>query len=91
MSMKVAIDGRSFFGGYEVQCECGDRWKGTGEELRHGFFSPALPIAEAVVHMRLCHPGVQLDVHMTADFESWLASYWEWANMREASQLTVPR
>src|SRR5258708_3188943 len=87
--MKIAVDGRSLFGSYECQCECGLTWKGEGEELRPGLYSPALPIAEAVVHMKMCHPELQLDLRMTADFQHWLTHYWEISSLRVATAIEI--
>lgn len=74
--MKIAIDG-SPTGGYRADCECGTSWSGTTFRDRSTYFSPALPVAEAVVHMRMCHDNVGLQLCFTWRFENWLEKYWE--------------
>jgi hypothetical protein len=87
--VKIAIDGSKATGRYRVDCECGTSWTGEGEMLGIMQFSPALPVAETVVHMRLEHPEQELDARFSARFNSWLAAYWDAANIREMSKLTT--
>lgn len=74
--MKIAIDG-SPQGGYRADCECGTSWSGTTLRDESRFASPALPVAEAVVHMRMCHDNVGLQLVFTWRFENWLEKYWD--------------
>ena len=76
--MKLAIDGSKYNGMYRVDCECGDNWSGTGTTEIGGGFSPALPIAECVAHMKLVHPDAQSpDIRFSTRFEGWLEYYWQ--------------
>jgi hypothetical protein len=76
--VKLAIDGQYMSGKYRADCECGQSWEGTAEQTAGNAYSPGLPIAEAVVHMRLAHPGaVPLDLRFGADYRWWLTNYWE--------------
>lgn len=74
--MKIAIDGKTS-GLYRGDCECGFSWHGTGERHFDGFHSPALPIAEGVVHFRMCHPNDRFDMRFSQRFEEWLVAYWQ--------------
>lgn len=73
--MKIAIDGCKT-GSYRGDCECGMSWTGHTERDRSTVWSPALPIAEAVVHMRMCHDDTFLQLVFTWRFENWLETYW---------------
>jgi len=79
---RVTIDGNHFVATYRCQCECGDSWHGTAEPFRPGDPSPALPIAEVIVHMRLAHGGALVDIQFTQRFKAWLLWHWEKANDR---------
>jgi hypothetical protein len=83
--MKIAIDGNAHTGNYRCDCECGSHWIGQGEPIGPVNFSPALPIAEAIVHMKLQHPTVPLDLRHSHRFNEWLLSYWERASLRMAA------
>lgn len=87
--MTVSIDGSVKTGRYRCECECGATWNGKGELLGRWWFSPALPVAEAVVHMRIEHPVKLLEVRFTERFGRWLENHWELANLRAASALEV--
>jgi hypothetical protein len=87
--VKIAIDGSKATGRYRVDCECGSSWTGQGEMLGIVSYSPALPIAECVVHRRLEHPDLSQDIRFSARFSDWLHSYWDAANIREMSRLTT--
>lgn len=87
--MKMAIDGNASLGRYRVECECGTNWSGeTPAELGTGF-SPALPVAECIVHMRLEHPDFRPDIRFSKRFEEWLARYWDRESHRQATGLRV--
>ncbi len=89
MKQRLTIDGAAHSGGYRVDCECGDNWSGIGERIGEHNHSPALPIAECVVHVRLCHSVAELDLRFTSRFESWLEHYWNSVNLR-AMRSTPP-
>lgn len=89
--MKMAIDGSGGDGTYRVDCECGEFWRGHGQaDLGHGF-SPALPIAECVAHIKLAHPEERPDIRFSDKFQAWLLRYWSRASLMQASALTVGR
>jgi hypothetical protein len=74
--MKIAIDG-SGAGSYRADCECGTTWSGRTHLDQCGIASPALPVAEAVVHMKMCHDDTALQLCFTWRFEEWLKRYWD--------------
>ena len=80
--MKIALDGGRH-GGYRGECECGFTWGGQAVRDSTGVASPALPIAEAVVHHRMCHDDTSLQLCFTWRFEEWLKRYWDRASFRE--------
>ena len=80
--MKLAIDGSLAMGTYRVDCECGDTWHGQAENIGRLEWSPALPIAECVVHMKLVHPELGLDIRFSERFRQWLVRYWDQTNLR---------
>jgi hypothetical protein len=82
MKTRLLIDGAAHTGCYRVECDCGDVWHGQGEVAGVAAWSPALPIAECVVHMRECHSGAFLDLQFSERFRHWLIAYWERANLR---------
>jgi hypothetical protein len=82
MKTRLLIDGSSHTGNYRVICDCDDAWTGRAEAIGTVNWSPALPIAECVVHMKICHDGALIDLQFTDRFRSWLTSYWERANLR---------
>jgi len=82
MKTRILIDGSAHTGSYRATCDCTDVWLGRAESTGVANWSPALPIAEAVVHMKMCHPNAYLDLQFTDRFRGWLTSYWEHANMR---------
>jgi hypothetical protein len=88
--MKVAIDGQRVVGLYRVDCECGGTWRGDAERSTPNHFSPALPVAEAVAHMRMCHPEELLDVRFSEKFSEWLVSHWEYVSFQTARELALP-
>lgn len=73
--MKMVLDGTGS-GMYRGDCECGFNWHGMAEQLPDHFYSPALPVAEASVHHRMCHADVWLNVQFTDRFRGWLEKYW---------------
>jgi len=85
MSLTMTIDGAKHSGHYRVVCECGGVWTGEGEPIGAVNWSPALPVAEAVVHMKMGHEGGYVDLRMTERFREWLISYWERASLRQAN------
>jgi hypothetical protein len=87
--LKVEIDGSSHTGTYRVKCACETYWNGQGEATGDLSWSPALPIAEAVVHMRLQHGGTRADLDLSDRFKAWLQVYWEQASRRVARQQAV--
>lgn len=74
--MKMVIDG-SLAGVYRGDCECGFSWHGVAERMSDYSHSPALPIAEAAVHWRMCHEHLELQLRFTQRFHKWLESYWQ--------------
>jgi len=88
--MKIAIDGNTHTGNYKCECECGSTWIGQGEPIGAVNFSPALPIAEAVVHMKLQHPTIPLDLRWSHRFTAWLLHYWERASLRQVGRGHAP-
>lgn len=78
--MKIAIDGGNT-GQYQANCECGMSWHGQSYRDRSSVWSPALPIAEAVVHMRMCHDEHTLQLVFTWRMENWLEAYWRQADI----------
>jgi hypothetical protein len=89
--VKLSIDGSKHTGAYRVECECGDHWSGQAENQGRFDFCPALPIAEAVVHMKLQHPEGLIDLRFTARFTDWLHRFWEVESLREATGIRVGR
>lgn len=89
--MKIAIDGSVTNGRYRVECECGMVWNGTAEHNRLNQWSPALPVAECAVHLKLEHPNTLLDLRFTSRFTRWLESHWEHSNERQATGLLDSR
>jgi hypothetical protein len=90
MAIKIVIHGGHQSGKYIVECECGMNWEGRGIVDALLTFSPALPIAESVVHMKLAHPVELLDVRFTEAFKGWLQKYWEVASLRGATEVFQP-
>jgi hypothetical protein len=88
--MKIAIDGSYRTGNYRCECECGTNWHGQGEPIGTVNFSPALPIAETVVHMKLTHHGTLLDIRWSDRFAEWLLRYWERASLRMVASGHAP-
>ena len=82
--IRMTIDGGSHSGNYQVDCECGTKWHGQGEVIHLADYSPALPIAECVVHLRMSHPDNGMDIRFTDRFSAWLATYWDRASRRLA-------
>ena len=74
--MKIVLDGTRP-GTYRGDCECGMSWSGRTEPDSSGIASPALPVAEAVVHMKMCHDETNLQLYFTLRFEWWLKAYWD--------------
>jgi hypothetical protein len=74
--MKIALDG-SDFGFYRGDCECGFSYTGRTVPDNSLICSPAQPIAEAVVHYRMCHLETTLQLVFTDQFQRWLCHYWE--------------
>jgi hypothetical protein len=85
MSIQLRVDGAKHTGTYRVECECGDTWGGQGEPIGAVNWSPALPIAECCVHVKMLHPNAGLDLQFSERFRDWLLSYWERANLRLAA------
>ena len=88
--MHLTIDGSAHTGNYRVVCECGDVWHGQGERLSVTQWNPALPIAECVVHIKLCHSGVPLEVGFSTRFTQWMQAYWERASLRLMHEGKMP-
>jgi hypothetical protein len=86
MKTRITIDGASHTGGYRCDCDCGTTWNGRAESTGVADYSPALPVAEAVVHMQMNHKGAFLDLSFTARFREWLTSYWERCSLRVAQR-----
>lgn len=87
----LVVDGSGDTGAYRVECYCGDVWTGRGELSPDTSWSPAMPIAECVVHVNLEHPEEQINIRWTPDFEKWLQHYWEFGSLREATKLSTKR
>jgi len=81
--LKILIDGGRHSGGYRVTCECGDMWTGQGAPDGVSMWSPALAVAEAVVHMKTGHQGLTIDLSFTPRFDEWLVAYWQRQNQRQ--------
>jgi hypothetical protein len=75
--MHVLIDGDRTNGVYHVACTCSATWTGTAPSAKAGYWSPALPIAEAVAHRGLEHQDEEIVVDFTPQFRGWLGQYWE--------------
>lgn len=89
--MKIVLDG-SRAGIYRGDCECGFSWHGMGERLPDGCYSPALPIAEAVVHVDMCHEQLIPELRFTARYKRWLFQHWTRADsMNGLGQATMTR
>jgi len=90
--IQLAIDGRRVTGKYRVDCECGQHWTGDAERIGAVNFNPALPIAESIAHMHMCHPDQGIDIRFSELFVEWLKHYWERASLRQmaAGQPTNP-
>jgi hypothetical protein len=88
--MRLTIDGTFSNGVYRVDCECGTHWSGRAHPYGAAW-SPALPIAEATVHVKLNHEGEQLELRFLRRFEEWLEKYWEWESLRQGGTLVESR
>jgi hypothetical protein len=88
--MKLAIDGTSLTGMYRVDCECGDHWSGDTHEVEHAPRCPAMPIAECIAHMRLCHPDNEPDIRFSRSFTDWLQRFWEHYSRPLAQNAVTP-
>lgn len=91
MAIKMVVHGSYQRGRYIVECECGQKWEGRGITDALMNFSPALPIAETVVHMKLEHPVELQELRFTESFRAWLHHYWEIAALREATEVFQPK
>jgi len=80
--LRLDIDGSAHTGTYRVVCDCGTIWTGRGEAIGAVNFSPALPIAECVVHIKMCHKGSLQDLRFSDRFSAWLTAYWEREGLR---------
>jgi hypothetical protein len=87
MAQRVVIDGNARTGLYRCTCACGDVWTGTAGLNAARTHIPALPIAEAVAHVRMTHPAEMLDASFTKRFEDWLQADWEAATNTMAAAL----
>lgn len=87
--MAMAIDGAQGTGRYRVDCECGQNWSGQCERFGAASYTPALPIAECVVHLRMCHEGGTPNLRFSLRFEQWLTHYWELMSLRAATGIEV--
>ena len=85
MSTTINIDGSVHTGNYRCECDCGATWNGQGEQSGIAFWSPALPVAESVVHNTMCHSGREVRLVFTDRFERWLTGYWERDSARRAA------
>jgi len=88
--VRLNIDGARHSGNYRCDCECGASWHGQGESVTGHSWSPALPIAECMVHLREQHPKAQFDLGFSERFRLWLVSYWDEATMRLAREKRRP-
>ncbi len=86
MSVTVNIDGAQHSGNYRCDCECGANWYGQGEQISPVGYSPAMPLAEAVVHMRLAHHRAHADLRLSGRMEDWLETYWRCLSDRDEAQ-----
>ena len=73
--MNIALDVRPI-GRYRGDCECGFTWTGHAVVDISKVASPALPLAEAVVHHRMCHDNQMIQLVFSYQFELWLEQYW---------------
>lgn len=89
--MRLAFDGSQRTGTYRVDCECGTNWSGQAEPAGVRTWSPALPVAESIVHMRLTHDGDSPELRFTHRFSDWLEQYWEKVNASRATGLEYSR
>lgn len=80
--LAVGIDGSAHTGTYRIECQCGTAWGGRAELFGRVNYSPALPIAEVVVHAKMAHGGVKVDMRFSSKFEDWLVRYWEREGLR---------
>lgn len=74
--MRVTIDGTHTLGTYRVDCECGTHWTGEGARIDEFYWSPALPISEAVVHQQMAHRDQLIELRFSQRFARWLGQYW---------------
>ncbi len=91
MAIVVLIDGALHTGNYQATCDCSFVWHGQGQRDNGVHFSPALPIAEAVAHVKLAHVGGKLEVEFTDRFTDWLVNYWQRESARQAVNRTLAR
>lgn len=85
--MKMAIDGNANTGAYRGDCECGFAWNGQALSDVMGGWSPAYPVAESIVHMKLAHPDQLLDLRFSERMKRWMIDYWTRADLHVASEL----
>jgi len=83
----LIVNGDSSDGAYAVGCSCGQTWRGQARGMVFGGFNPAMPVAEAVVHVRLAHPSDKLALDFSPAFSRWLEHYWEQVNRDFQAQL----
>jgi hypothetical protein len=89
--VRLTIDGSYLIGRFTVNCECGDSWHGCAEPIGESRYSPALPIGDAVVHVKLMHKGAQIEVCFTLLFERWLHDYWKFESLRQLEVRSIRR
>ena len=88
----IRMDGTFHTGVYRIECgDCGDAWNGQGEPIGAVNWSPALAIAEAVVHAKLGHRQEQIEVYFSERFRLWLIHYWERASLRASEAAAEAR
>jgi hypothetical protein len=88
---EIHIHGEYMTGLYRVECRCGAAW--TGEARRYGvvFYSPAMPVAESVVHCLEEHKGQRPYVTFSPAFTNWLVQHWEQVNLSIAREVNATR
>ncbi len=76
----LLIDGSRAHDSYRCSCDCGAAWSGGQGERGSEFDSPALPIAEAVIHFKRVHPTERANIEFSARFRLALIAYWDLAH-----------
>jgi hypothetical protein len=84
--LSVTVAGNDRTGSYTGGCECGSSWSGSIRIVDDRCPSPAMPVAEAMVHAKLEHRNEHVDMHFTVGFVQWLMQFWAHETQAQARE-----